>query len=377
MSPIAQPLGSVLVVGGCGFLGHHIVRLLLEDPDCDSVAVLDIDVRRNRLSGVSYHQGDITSAETVHTILAEVQPRVVIHSAAPVPHQERPNRAIFTRVIIDGTANLLKCAAQSASVVAFLYTSTCAVLEGSEWTFADETYPLLKGRLNRDPYRETKAVADTLVLQANDRSGSNTEKTTGLRTACIRPGGIFGEGDYQVIPPILEALERGQVHVQMGSNTTRFDLVYVENVAHAHLLAAKALLAELTDPNAPKVDGEAFFITNDDPYRNWDFIWKVWAAAGYEATPDKMWVVSNDLALTIASVVDWVVWLTSCGRRRPKRLVRHMLEYGCVTKTFSIDKAKERLGYVPRVSIDEGIRKGVEWALRERALESAGQGKKE
>ncbi|KAI9778059.1 MAG: erg26, C-3 sterol dehydrogenase, partial [Peltula sp. TS41687] len=348
--------------GGCGFLGHHIVRLLLEDPDCDSVAVLDIDVRRNRLSGASYHQGDITSAEAVHGILAQVQPRVVIHSAAPIPHQERPNRALFTRVIIDGTANLLKCAAQSASVVAFLYTSTCAVLEGSEWNLADETYPLLKGRLNRDPYHETKAMVDTLVLQANDRSGSNTDRTTGLRTACIRPGGIFGEGDYQVIPPILEALERGQVHVQMGSNTTRFDL---------------ALLAGLTDPNAPKVDGEAFFITNNDPYRNWDFIWKVWAAAGYEATPDKMWVVSNDLALTIASVVDWVVWLTSCGRRRPKRLVRHMLEYGCVTKTFSIDKAKERLRYVPRVSIDEGIRKGVEWALKERAWESAGPGRKE
>ena len=367
-SSAAQPLlGSVLVVGGCGFLGHHIVRFLQDDSDCGAVAVLDKNIERNRIAGVSYHQGDITSLESVRTILADVRPRVIIHSAAPVPHQTKVDPTVYTRGIIDGTANLIRCATENPAVEAFVYTSTCTVISGSEWHLADETHPLVHGRLPLDPYREAKAKADALVRQANQPPVDGTE---GLRTACIRPGGIFGEGDYQVIPPILSALRRGQTKVQLGSNTTRFDMVYVENVADAHLLLAKALITGAT----AKVDGEAFFITNDDPYRYWDFLTAVWAAAGHRASPEErknVWVIPNRVLLAMASTAEWLVWLTSLGRRRPQILARQLIEIVCVHKTFSVEKAKDRLGYVPRVSIDEGIRRGVEWAQREKAWETA------
>ncbi|KAI9758224.1 MAG: erg26, C-3 sterol dehydrogenase [Lichina confinis] len=359
-----RALGSVLVVGGCGFLGQHIVRLLLDDPGCDRVAVLDNNVEPGRLPRASYHQGDVTSVGSIEAILSEIQPRVIIHTAAPIPHHERVNLAEHTRVTIDGTANLLRYAKETPSVKAFVFTSTCAVIAGSEWHLADETSALLTQHLPLDPYRETKAKADAMVLEAND--------ATGLRTASLRPGGIFGEGEYQVIPPILAALKRGQTNVQMGSSTTRFDMVDVENVADAHVLAAKALLAD-TDPEAgaPKVDGEAFFITNDDPWLYWDFVSRVWAEAGHEAPPgQRVWVIPNRAALAMASAAEWIVWLTSFGRRRPKQLARNLIEYCCVNKTFSGQKAKDRLGYVPRVTVGDGIARAVAWAERTKAWES-------
>lgn len=366
-SSTAPSLGSVLVVGGCGFLGHHIVRLLRDEKSCEAVAVLDARVERNRIDGVEYHAGDITSLDSIRAVLDKARPRVIVHTAAPIPHTESSNLADHTRVTVDGTANLLRCATESATVEAFVFTSTCAVIEGSEWHFADETYPLVDRHLPLDPYRETKAKADAMVLRANrpERGPAGA-----LRTACLRPGGIYGERDYQVIASILGALERKETNVQLGSSTTRFDMVYVENVANAHVLAAKALLAGIADPAAPKVDGEAFFITNGDPYLYWDFITRVWAAAGYQAPPgQRVWVIPNRVALAMASAAEWIVWLTSFGRRRPKVLARNLIEYCCINKTFSIEKAKERLGYVPSVSVEEGIRRGVEWAQETRAWE--------
>ena len=362
-SMTAQPLGTVLVVGGCGFLGHHLVRLLRDNGSCKAVAVLDINIQRNRLADVSYHHGDITSIESIRAVLANVQPRVIFHTATPIPHQERANPTVYQRVIVSGTAILLECAAQTPSVVAFVYTSTCAVIEGSEWHFVDESAPLVHRHLPRDPYRENKAKADLLVRQAN---------TASLRTVCLRPGGIFGEGDELVIGPLLDELTQGRTNVQMGSNTTRFDMVYVANVANAHLLAAKALVAGITNPHAAKVDGEAFFITNDDPYLAWDFITAIWAAAGHHPSPkQRVWVIPNPVALALASLTEWLVWLTSAGRRRPKHLARHLIEFWCIDRTFSMAKAKDRLGYVPSVSVHEGIRRAVEYRLQERARTGA------
>ena len=101
---------------------------------------------------------------------------------------------------------------------------------------ADETYAALTGPLGQDPYRETKSVADGLILRA---SRAVTAGDGELPTTCRRAGGIIGKGDYQAIPPILEILDWGQTIIQMGSNTAQFDIFCFESFAHGHVLSTK------------------------------------------------------------------------------------------------------------------------------------------
>ena len=79
----------------------------------------------------------------------------------------------------------------------------------------------------------------------------------------------------QLIPPIINVHRTNKTGFQLGENKNLFDFTYVLNVAHAHLLAAYALLQTYKLATAPldyeKVDGEAFFVTNDEPVYFWDF----------------------------------------------------------------------------------------------------------
>lgn len=92
-----------------------------------------------------------------------------------------------------------------------------------------------------------------MVLKANCRE---------LRMLCLRPPVIYGERDTQLIPGALAVLREKKTHFQLGDNTNLYDGIYVDNATSAHLMAAKALLRDKASD--PKVDGEAFFITDDN-----------------------------------------------------------------------------------------------------------------
>lgn len=367
----SRPLGSVLVVGGCGFLGFHIVRGLLQDADCPRVSVLSRNPNRNRLSDVSYHAGDISNPETIQLLLDELKPRVIIHAASPNGHVVNVDTSIYQETNVKGTANLLACATQTPSTAAFVYTSSAIVMAGTEHNLVDESMPVLHASSKLDEYSKTKATADTLVLEAND-PGNETEK--GLRTACIRLPGIYGERDTQITPSLLNVLRRGENRFQLGDNSNLFDWVHVENAANAHILAAKALLAESArsdeEGKLTKVSGEAFFITDDAPLPFWDLPRKIWAAAGHPmSTDNKVWVIPAKWAIRSATALEWVVWAFSLGTKRPQTFSRQAVEYCCLTHTYCIRKAKERLGYVAHDKMEEGVMQAVAWVLKDEPLE--------
>lgn len=365
----SNALRSVLVVGGCGFLGFHIVRSLLEDPDCSIVSVLSRNPTRNCLPGVAYHAGDISNPEAIRSLLDELKPRVIIHAAAPSGHAVTSNASVYQETNIKGTANLLACAAQAPFTMAFVYTSTTVVIVGSEQNRADESSPVLNASSKENEYAKTKAIADTLVLAAND-PGNENEK--GLRTACIRLTAMYGERDTQITPNLLGLLRRGENRFQLGDNSNLFDWVHVENAATAHILAAKALLAESARPTekhkASKVSGEAFFITDDAPLPFWDLPRKIWAAAGHPVSSNKVWVIPTKWALRSAVAVEWLVWAFSLGTKRPQTFSRQAIEYCCLTRTYCIDKAKTRLGYVASDNVDLGVQQAVAWVLKHEPL---------
>lgn len=156
---------------------------------------------------------------------------------------------------------------------------------------------------------------------------------------------------------------------QLGDNTNLFDFTYVENVAHGHLLAAAALIKTSTLSTPPldheKVDGEVFFITNDAPVYFWDFPRMVWKCAGSTKGTEHVWEISKDTGLLLGGAMEWIYWVVG----KTPSLTTRQVRYSCMTRYYSIGKAKKRLGYSPVVSMEDGIRRAVRWFVDEKLKE--------
>ncbi|QRV97624.1 3-beta hydroxysteroid dehydrogenase/isomerase family protein [Ceratobasidium sp. AG-Ba] len=215
---------SYLVIGGSGFLGRHIVEALIARGEAE-VAVFDIVQRHH---DVRFFSGDITNENEVADAIQKANVTCIIHTASPV---HGLGKEIYWKVNVDGTKAIIS-AAQANGVRKLVYTSSAGVVfNGEDLVDVDERleYP----EVPMDAYNETKAEAEKLVLNANGEKG--------LLTVAIRPAGIFGPGDRQVMKGLMEVVKNGQTKFQIGSNTNLFDWTYVTNVAHAHLLAADKL----------------------------------------------------------------------------------------------------------------------------------------
>ena len=349
MTDANQSLGSVLVVGGCGFLGHRIVRQLLESCPASEVTVVDIRTDRNQYNTVAYRNADISSKNEVQSIFDQVRPRLVFHTASPPALSQ--DMDLYMRVNVDGTRNLIECALSTENTIAFVYTSSASVIHDSisDLVDVDESAPVLHMPVQREAYSHTKALAETLVLEANRKNGR-------LLTTAIRPSGLFGEGDLTTVKPMVEAAASGKYKYQVGDGNSPFDWTYVGNAAQAHILAALALVkAGLFSQHIDGVDGEAFLVTNDEPMPFWKFARALGAAAGYP-TKEKIRVIPRTVGLTMAIIAEWLVWMTSFGRRK-SNITRHGIRFSTMTRTFRIDKARIRLKYKPLVNMKEGIRR--------------------
>ena len=350
---------NVLVVGGCGFLGHHIVSHLLDKNA--RVSVLDFNLDRNRCDAVDYHRANICVKSDVESVLNKVRPQVIIHTASPIAMASN-NSALYYAVNVDGTRNLLECARDLKTVNAFVYTSSASVAHDtvSNLVNADESFPLLFLPVQKDVYGHTKALADDLVRNFNDPEH-------GLLTVCLRPAGMFGEGDMNTLTKMIENAQAGKNKYQVGSGENLFDWTYVANAASAHLLASEALLIETSPVESPRprIAGEAFFITNDDPMPFWDFVRALGEAAGYPVRKEDVRVIPQGLGLAMALIAEWIVWLMSFGKQT-STMNRAGIRYSCLTRTYSIDKARTMLGYNPKVDMKEGIRRSADWWLADK-----------
>ena len=360
-------------------MGAHLVYELLCDPLVTHVAVFSRKPNVNRHAGASYHSGDIRSRARIKELLEELKPRVIFHSASPGPFDDPPNLAAFRIVNIDGTANVLACATEAESVQALVFTSslTAVLLDKNGECFdADEEAPIYEGPITKkDPYSQSKSVADKMVRQANNRLPPGKG---GLRTGCIRIPGIYGEGDENFIATAMFMAKWGLSRFQLGDNKNLFAPVYVGNAVFGHVLLAKALVASATNSTsttavaAPKVDGEAFHVTDGISLPFWNFMWKLYAAAGSPQNEKTVWVVPTWLIYIVAAVAEWFYWVIFRGQRRPQILIRGKLGHACLTRTYSVEKARKLLGWYPRIGVDEAAERSVKFALKEAEAKAGG-----
>lgn len=338
---------SVLLIGGSGFLGLHLIEQFHRRSSNTEIHVFDVRPIPENISTyftfdpskVVFHEGDITSESDLVKAITGSKCDVIVHSASPM---HGAPQAIYDKVNVAGTRALLR-AAKKEQVKALVYTSSAGVIfNGQDVMNADESWPYPK--VHMDGYNETKATAEKEVMDSND--------VDGLATVCLRPAGIFGPGDRQLIPGLRGVLKMKQTKFQVGDNNNLFDWTYVGNVADAHVLAAQKCLS-LSERE--RVAGEVFLITNDEPTYFWTLARTVWKADGHV---DKYNIV---LPRTVALAIGYVSEFVAHIMKKEAGLTPFRVKVACAHRYHNILKAKEILSYEPEVSIEEGIRYTLDW----------------
>jgi nucleoside-diphosphate-sugar epimerase len=244
----------------------------------------------------------------------------------------------YLSINVTGTENVLR-ACRNAAVSRLVYTSTPSVVfDRRDIAGGDESLPYAAKFLCH--YARTKVEAERLALAANSLS---------FRTCAIRPHLVWGPGDPHLIPRLV-AKGRARQLKQVGSGDNLVDISYVDNVAHAHLLAADNLAGR---GNAA---GKAYFISQGEPVRLWDWINGLFARLGIPAVDE---TVPFPLAYGVGAALELLH-----GAFRPSeepRMTRFLAEQLAKSHYFSIEQAKNDLGYVPVVSSAQGLEHLVSW----------------
>ena len=355
-------LGNVLITGGCGFIGSHIVEAVLREQPRGQVYVTSRNPNQHLLPDVIYKAADLSNPASINALISEINPKIIIHTASPNSSDASLSDQHFHDINVTGTANLLAAAtAPSSTVGAFVFTSSIVVLANPPHHLINESAPTwqprdLRKQPNATPYYVSKAEAERLVLRANSPT---------LATASLRTCTNYGERDSQWLPGILYSLDQGQSRNQIGDGSNYHDFVYAGNTAMAHVLAAKALL----DPGLAngRVTGEAFHITDGVRRRFWDVAHVTYRALGDTTDFERdVRVVPGWLMWQVARVLEFVWWVATWGRRRPPIINKAVMSYSMEDYTYDIGKARRVLGYAPQDELVGGMERAAKWELEKR-----------
>lgn len=322
-----------LVTGGGGFLGSAIVRQLLDRGD-EVVS----------FSRGSYPELAALSAKQCRGDLGDLQALaeaargcdIVFHVAAKAgvwgSFQE------YYQANVVGTGNVL-AACRLNAISRLVYTgSPSVVFNGSDVEGGNESLPY-PARFEA-PYPHTKALAEQAVLAANSPE---------LATVSLRPHLIWGPADNHLVPRIVAKARAGKLR-RIGRRPCLVDTVYVDNAAEAHLNAADRLA-----PGSPPA-GKAYFISNGEPLPVWEMVNRILAAAGL---PPEERSVPASLAYAAGTVCE-TVWMALALSGEPP-MTRFVARELATAHWFDISAARRDLGYQPRVSLDEGLRRLQQW----------------
>ena len=314
---------EILLTGGTGFLGSHTAKKLLDHRHTVYLLGRNFATVQPLLKrGAHPVQADLRDHEAVIAACAGMD--AVIHAGAL--SADWGPRADFLAINVEGTQAVID-GCRASGVERLVHISTPAVIfTGQDHENADERRPYALKFSSL--YAESKKLAEDRV---------NAAHAAGLPTVILRPKAIFGPGDAALIPRLLKAARSGRLR-QFGSGENRVDLTYVENVAHAILLALDARAAV----------GRTYFITNDEHVRLWPVIRRLLQSLHL---PHQLKPLPLSLALAAAALMEAGSRVT--GREPP--LTRYGVGVLARTQTYNIAAARRDLGYAPVVSVEFGI----------------------
>lgn len=344
MSTTGGNKGIVLVTGSAGMLGRTLCRMLV----AKGYSVRSLDRVPFQLEGVSHTVADLRDAKTLKEVIPVlVQDVNTIYHTASLISQDPREDALMYEVNIQATQKLIELAIKNR-VPRLIYTSSIdVVFSGNPIHRGDETlsYPVKY----LDYYSYSKATAEQAVL--------NSHNPMGLLTCSLRPAGIYGPGDAVRMPAILKQI-RANTWFAIGNGQAEFNHVYVDNVAHAHIMAAEALHPESEN------GGQAYFITDHAPSFFFDFFEPFIAELGYRI---KRRTIPFGIAMFMAYIIRWLSRLPGFQKLAGADLTPYAVASTARDFSFVHDRATEDFGYEPIVSYEEAFKQTVK-DLRKRGL---------
>ncbi len=335
MTDRRQTSETVLVTGGAGFLGTAVIKALLARGDRVRSFSRSAHPEIERL-GAEHRRGDIADPEALGRACQGVD--VVIHTAAKPPPWGRLED--YRRTNVAGTATVI-AACLHHGVGRLVHTSTPSVVfDGGDLEGVDESAPY-PSRFTA-AYPMTKAEAERMVVAA----GAGP-----LMTIALRPHQIWGPGDPHFAPRLIARARRLR---RIGDGRNRVDTTYIDNAAAAHLMAVDRLREDAS------LSGRVYFISQGEPIPAWEMIDAILAAAGLAP-------VKGAVPHRVARGTGWVFEKAWAGLKLPGEppMTRFVADALAKSHWFSIAAARRDLGYEPKVSTAEGLRRLAAW-MKER-----------
>ncbi|MDV0440154.1 2-alkyl-3-oxoalkanoate reductase [Xanthomonas sacchari] len=322
---------KIVVTGGGGFLGQALCRGLVTRGH-QVVSYNRGHYPELQALGVAQVRGDLVDAQALQHALAGAD--AVFHNAAKAGAWGSYDSYYQPNVV--GTENVL-AACRAHGVGRLVYTSTPSVTHRAthpvEGLGADQ---VPYGEDFQAPYAATKAIAERMVLAANDAQ---------LAVVALRPRLIWGPGDNQILPKLVARAQAGRVRL-VGGGDNKVDSTYIDNAAQAHFDAFEHLAV-----GAPCA-GKAYFISNGEPLPMRELLNKLLAAVGAPAVTKSL---SFKAAYRIGAACE-TLWPLLRLRGEPP-LTRFLAEQLCTPHWYSMEPARRDFGYVPQVTIEQGLQR--------------------
>lgn len=326
----------VLVTGGSGFLGSHIVKeLFAEGSPLDPAKVRVLDIKEYKGDyPVEYIQGDVRDYETVRHACSGAD--AVIHSAAVIDWGTHSPQYVYD-VNVGGTENVIR-ACRELGIKYMVFTSSLdALYTGKPLRNVNDHQPYPKHFHNM--YCKSKVFGEQRVMAANSPA---------LKTTILRPCDIFGPTDPYHMNALIGMAKTG-FYVKLGNGKAKTQHVFVGNMAYAHVLA----LSEIMQGNE-KLLGQAYLITDGEPANFFEFFTGIVARAGYRIRPKNAWIPWA-IAFPLGAVSEFIAVMVRPFVRYNPGLSRFAVNYTCTDYTFNSDRAKEHFGFVPKYSEEEAV----------------------
>jgi nucleoside-diphosphate-sugar epimerase len=321
---------TVLVTGAGGFLGRHLVDLLVERGERVRILARPAeDVTRLAQASVEICRGDLVDRASLEAAVDGVDR--VLHCAARTGPWG-PEIA-YRAVNVVGTETLLQTA-MAAGVRRFVHVSSIAVhgtdIQGS----ADETAPLRGGA---DPYSRTKVAGERVLLKLLESGPAPV--------TIVRPGLIYGPRDSNSFARFARLIEQGRMPI-IGSGHNHVPLIYVRDVARGIVLAGEA----------DHAIGKAYLLVNDDPVTQLEYFTAI--ARELDVAPPHLHIPYR-LALALGAAAE----AAGHGARmqQPPPVTRFGVQQVAGENRFLGNRARIDFDFSPQVSLADGVRASVAW----------------